>query len=176
MTLDELIMTIKSSSQHNCLYHFSDISNFETIDKFGILSKYKMELERFTPKTPGGNELSWGLDRKKGIYSYVSLCMTKNHPMKYIAEKDGRLKNSRYLGISADVLKLPNTLIAFGIANANDVDLFEIENATDMIDIEVIYKKTDWKNPEILQRLKCAEKVEILIKDFVPKNLILRPF
>ena len=42
MTVDEFIALIKKSGQHDCLYHFTDESNFEQIDKLGLVSKERM--------------------------------------------------------------------------------------------------------------------------------------
>ena len=109
----------------------------------------------------------------RGIDPYVSLCFTYNHPMKYLAHKDGRLPNPRYLLISPDVLKVPGVQIAFGVANANDTEIFPLAEALDRLDHEVIYTRTNWSDPDIQTRLRAAEKMEILVPDGVARNLIL---
>ena len=38
--------------------------------------------------------------------------------------------------------------------------------------LTVLYTRTDWTNAEIQQRLSAAEKMEVLIPDCVPRNLI----
>ncbi len=41
-----------------------------------------------------------------------------------------------------------------------------------MIDHEVLYTRTDWRDPAIQQRLSQAEKCEILVPGFIPLELI----
>ena len=172
MTIDELVATITKSAQHRYLYHFTDKSNFPSIGTKGLMSKVQMRKEGWWPDATGGNQLSWDLDALRGIDKFISLCMTKNHPMKYLAQKDGRLPEPRYLTIEPDVLKLPGVNIAFGVANSNDVEILPVADAIAKLDVEVLYTRTDWTNAEIQQRLSAAEKMEVLVPDCVPRNLI----
>lgn len=173
MTVDDFIALIKKSGQHDCLYHFTDESNFEQIDKLGLVSKERMRKEGWWPNTTGGNEWSHDQDRARGIDPFVSLCLTSNHPMKYLAQKDGRLPNPRYLVISPDVLKIPDVHIAFGVANANDTSILPLSDALAHLDVEVIYTRTNWSDPDVQARLRAAEKIEVLVPNGVPRNLIL---
>ena len=172
MTLDQLIDTIEKSKQHRFLYHFTDEANFNSIDQRGLVSKELMRKEGWWPDAPGGNSLSWSLDTNRGVDPYVSLCMTTNHSMKFVAERDGRLKSARYLAISPSVLNTPGTKIAFGIANANGVEILPIAEALEKLDVEVLYARTNWSDPAIQLRLRVAEKFEILVPNVVPRNLI----
>ena len=173
MTLAEFITFVKGSTHHRSLYHFTDEANFPSIDKYGILSKSEMRARGWWPNFTGGNALSHELDTARGIDPYVSLCLTRSHRMKYIANKDGRLPNPRYLAILPDVLQIEGVRVAFGIANANGVTILPIEEAIEHLDKEVVYTRTDWANAEIQNRLQIAEKVEVLIPNAVPRNLIL---
>ena len=173
MDIEQLVARIKRSTQHRTLYHFTDESNFPSIAAKGLVSKETMRQERWWPDATGGNELSRILDTKRGIDPYVSLCMTRNHSMKYLAQREGRLPNPRYLKISPNVLKIPGTKIAFGIANSAGVEILPVAEAIDRLDIEVLYTETDWTNSEIQSRLQQAEKFEVLVPDTVPKKLIV---
>lgn len=93
--------------------------------------------------------------------------------MKYLAQRDGRLPNPRYLAIDPEVLEIEGVKIAFGVANSTGVDILPIEEGIDRLDIEVLYSWTDWSNPEIQNRLRAAEKFEILVPNEVPRNLIV---
>lgn len=172
MNVDQLIELIKKSPQHRYFYHFTDEANFPSISQKGLVSKARMRVEKWWPDATGGNQLSHDLDIHHGIDPYVSLCFTKNHSMKYLAQKDGRLPNPRYLGIHPEVLKIEGTRVSFGIANATDVEILPVSEAIDRLDIEVIYSRTNWSDPAVQQRLRTAEKFEILIPDNVPRNLI----
>ena len=172
MTIDELIAHINASPQHKHLYHFTDESNLETIAEKGLLSKSQMRAEGWWPATTGGNQLSHQLDDYRGISDYVSLCFTRNHPMKFLANQDGRLPSPRYLGITTEVLRVPGVRVAFGVANANETIILDLADAIAQIDIEVIYSRTDWRDPQVQARLRAAEKMELLVPNGVPRPLI----
>ncbi len=173
MTIEEFIALIKKSGQHDCLYHFTDESNFELIDQRGLVSKARMREEGWWPPTTGGNQWSHDQDTARGIDPYVSLCFTSNHPMKYLAHKEERLPNPRYLVISPDVLRVPGVQIAFGVANANTTNILPLPDALDHLDLEVIYTRTNWSDPAIQKRLRAAEKMEVLVPHGVARDLIL---
>ena len=177
MTVDELIDKIKKSSQHKHLYHFTDEANFPSISTKGLLSKKRMREEGWWPPlATGGNALSHDLDTHRGIDPYVSLCMTRSHRMEFLAQRDGRLPNPRYLGIHPEVLKIGGTRIAFGVANANGVEILSVEDAVLRLDAEVLYERTNWSDPAVQQRLQAAEKFEVLVPNNVPIDLIAGVF
>jgi len=62
--------------------------------------------------------------------------------------------------------------MAFGVANANSTEIHLLEKALDKLDTEVIYRRTNWADPDVNQRLRAAEKYEILIPGAVPRDLI----
>jgi hypothetical protein len=173
MTLEELVKFIRASTQHKTLYHFTDEANFPSISKLGILSKEQLRKRGlWPPPATGGNDLSWQLDQLRGIDPYVSLCMTRNHGMKYHAHQEGRLPNPRYLAIEPEVLQINGVRIALGVANANSVEILPAAEAVDRLDVEVLYTRTNWSDPAINLRLRAAEKFEVLIPDAVPRELI----
>ncbi|NQU47745.1 MAG: DUF4433 domain-containing protein [Planctomycetes bacterium] len=177
MTVEELIQFIKASTQHKTIYHFTDEANFPSITQHGILSKEQLRTrELWPPPATGGNELSWRLDQHRGIDPHVSLCLTRNHGMKFLAHQEGRLPNPRYLAIQPEVLQIPGARIALGVANANNVEILPVADAVDRMDVEVLYTRTDWKDPAIYLRLRAAEKFEVLIPNVVPRDLILGYF
>jgi hypothetical protein len=172
MSIDSLIEIINGSTQHRFLYHFTDEANFLSIAQKGLVSKARMREEGWWPLATGGNQLSHDLDTVRGIDAYISLCFTQNHPMKYVAQVDGRLPNSRYLKIKPEALRIPGAQIAFGIANATDTVILPLTEALSHLDTEVIYRRTNWSDPSVQQRLRVAEKFEILIPHNIPRNLI----
>lgn len=172
MTTEELAKYISKGTNHNCLYHFTDHSNFPSISEHGLLSKATMVERGVTPIAPGGNELSHELDRIKGIDKYVSLCFTRNHPMKFVAQSEERIKTPKYLRISPDVVKINGVKIALGVSNANDTDIYPLDGSVHLIDLDIIYTRTSWSDPAIRSRLKLAEKYELLVPERVPREMI----
>jgi ssDNA thymidine ADP-ribosyltransferase, DarT len=176
MTLEELISKIESSKQHSFLYHFTDERNFPLIKKHGLLTKNEMRRKGIWPEAPSGNQWSWDADDHKGISDYVSLCMTKNHPMCHVATKEERVVTPRYLCIKPDILLTEGVMFAGDIANKSTVTLRPIREAVEHIDIEVLYSRTDWKNPEVQSRLRVAEKYEILVPGIISLSMIPRVY
>jgi len=58
------------------------------------------------------------------------------------------------------------------VSNKAGVTIHSLEEAMGMIDFEVLYTRTDWRDPQIKERLLEAEKCEILVPDFIPLELI----
>ncbi|MDE0412180.1 MAG: hypothetical protein OXI37_08215 [Gammaproteobacteria bacterium] len=51
-----------------------------------------------------------------------------------------------------------------------------MSDAIPQLDTEVLYSRTDWSNPEIQNRLQAAEKLEVLVPNAVPRELIVGVF
>ena len=82
----------------------------------------------------------------------------------------------RHNGIASDVLKRDGVRIALGVANATEVEILPLADALahGKVDVEVLYLRTDWKDPVVQQRLQIVKKWEILVPDHVPCDLIVR--
>ena len=172
MTVDEFKRVISRGHLHRFLYHFTDMSNLPSIARHGILSKQEARKRNVVVSVPGGNEWSQDADAYRGLEGYVNLCFTKDHPMCYKAQSEGRLPNPQYLPIDPDVLRFEGVKIALDVANKANTELFRVEEGLERLDKEVLYTRTAWKNPQILQRLRNAKKCEILVPTRVPINLI----
>jgi hypothetical protein len=174
MGTDEFVAYIGRSSQHKVLYHFTDRGNFPSIKQYGLLSKEQLRARGlWPPAATGGNALSQQLDLARGIDPYVSLCMTRNHRMKYVAMQEGRLTDPRYLALQPEVLLIPGVLISLGVANANGAELLPVAQAIERMDTEVLYERTVWSDPAVQARLQAAEKYEVLVPSHVPVNMIV---
>jgi hypothetical protein len=152
-------------------YHFTDTRNMPTIRAHGLLSMRTIR-ERNLIVAPGGNDWSLDADKRSGMDDFVHLCFFKEHPMEYLAMKDGRIQNSRFLRILPSVLETPGSMITDKVANRADTWPRPAEEMVEKLDLEVIYQRTDWKDPKIQVRLRTARLCEILIPKAVPLNLI----
>jgi ssDNA thymidine ADP-ribosyltransferase, DarT len=152
-------------------YHFTDTRNMPTIREHGLLSMRTIR-ERNLIVAPGGNDWSLDADKRSGMDDFVHLCFFREHPMEYLAMKDGRIQNSRFLRILPSVLETPGTMITDKVANRADTWPRPAEEMVEKLDLEVIYQRTDWKDPRIQVRLRTARLCEILIPKVVPLNLI----
>jgi hypothetical protein len=173
LTVDEFIKLIAASPRYKFLYHFTDGTNLELIKKNGLLSKAAQEAKAIKCPMPGGDTQSWFSDRVKGVFDDVSLGMTNNHPMAYVARHQLRQTNQHYLWVSPEVLRLPGVRVANGMANAKNTLIRPISTCLADLDLEVIYRKLEWSE-EVRQRLNTARKYEILIPKLIPPMFILR--
>jgi hypothetical protein len=176
MTLEEYKTALANSSNFKSLFHFTDKANLPSIFKYGILSKKTSGRQKIEIAAPGGNKWSHDADEYKELGDYVNLCFTTNHPMCYFAGQDGRIPNPEYLPIRPDVLSSEGVKITLDVSNKVGTELFNLEDGLEKLDIEVLYTRTNWKNPDIQRRLRIVEKCEILVPKTVPTNLILRNF
>lgn len=155
------------------LYHFTDRRNIPLIRELGGL--YPMsELKKMKAKVPapGGNQWSQDADGIKGMDRYVHLCFRATHPMEHIARQEGRIEDSIFLQVHADVLLWDGVRFTSEVANKSGVEMQTLEAARKIIDFEVLYTRTDWRDPEIQRRLQTAEKYEVLVPTKIPLELI----
>jgi len=108
----------------------------------------------------------------KGLDKYVHLCFRMNHPMLFRAMQDKRIEVPIYLEVHPDVLQIDGVVYTADVSNKSGVDIYKLEQAREMVDFEVLYTRTEWKDPEIQQRLRQAEKCELLVPDHIPLDLI----
>jgi hypothetical protein len=153
----------------NYIWHFTDQSNIESIKRLGgIFSLSELEKRDTLIPSPGGNDWSHDADKSKGMDKFVHLCFCCNHPMLYIAQNDGRIPNPVWLQVDKNILLDPDVRFTPDVSNKTGVPILDHDAAKEQIDFEVIYKRMDWKNPEIQQRRQIAEKSEILVPQVVP--------
>jgi hypothetical protein len=170
MTLDELVGWFKAN--HKTFFHFTDTRNIPLIQQHGLLSRSEMAQREIQCPAPGGNQWSFDADALSGMDQYVHLCFRKKHPMEYMAKADGRIETSRFLLIEPDVLLIPGTKLTSGVSNKNGVAVGDPIAMLPNLDWEVLYLRTDWRDPAIQSRLRNAEKYEVIVPSTIPSNLI----
>ena len=180
--LEALADSKKNNSQafidelrHNgisCLYHFTDESNLESIKEHGGLFSWSYCDEHgITIPMPGGGGLSRMLDKSRGLQDYVRLCFTKNHPMMYVAKKEGRINNPILLEIDLEVVTIDST--KFSNKNATiKRESVNIGNTLD--DLKQIHFNTVKYNThfDLADDEKSYFQAEVLVKTFVPIKYI----
>ncbi len=172
MTIDELIRQINDGNRPPCLYHFTDTRNIPSIAANGILSRDEITKKSIPEVVYGGNQWSFDQDNRRGVSDYVHLCFFNDHPMEFKAKSEGRIEDSFFIKVLPDVLRADGVKFCAGVANAADSNLFGIEEFEQHMDSDLLFTRTDWRLPEIQDRLKRAKKYEILIPKFVSKDLL----
>jgi hypothetical protein len=166
-------MNAKSLDQIPRLYHFTDRRNLESIRAQGGLHPLSDLVKRGVDvPAPGGNQWSRDADELKGMGRYVHLCFRSNHPMEYLARQDGRIGDSIFLEIHPSVTQFRDVMFTPDVSNKSGVQAVPIVQAVELIDFEVLYTRTDWSDQAIQQRLKQAEKYEVLVPCHIPLALI----
>jgi len=92
--------------------------------------------------------------------------------MEFIARKEGRIGDSIFLQVHPEVLQWEGVRYTPDVANKAGVSVHTVDEARSLIDFEVLYTRTDWKDPAIKARLDQAEKCEILVPACIPLKLI----
>lgn len=166
-------MTVEQLKRIPRLYHFTDRRNLALIRKHGgLLPLAELRRRGIEVPAPGGNEWSHEANGAAGLDEYIHLCFRPTHPMEYVARREGRITDSIFLEVHAQVLQWDGVRFSPGVSNKRGVGRLSIEEAAEMIDYEVLYTRTDWRDPAIRERLNQAEKCEILVPTFIPLDLI----
>lgn len=89
----------------DCLYHFTDRENLESIiQNGGLYSWADCEEKGITIAKPGGSNTSRSLDSRDNLEHYVRVSFVKQHPMMYVAMNDNRISNPVVLKIDPKVI------------------------------------------------------------------------
>jgi hypothetical protein len=172
MTVDEFARTY---FRDKYLYHFTDVRNLPSIlATGGLLPWAELKRRGIEVLAPGGNDWSHDADARYGMDAYVHLCFIDNHPMEYVARKNGHIEQTRFLKISPEILQTPGLKFSPGVSNKADVPIFDLEHALSEMkpDFDIILNKHDFKDPAVQARLQPARKYELLVPDIVPAKLI----
>jgi hypothetical protein len=170
-------MDIQATLKHyriKSIWHFTDISNIQSIEKHGILSLRNLINSRIDVACYWANELSHSLDISKGLDLFVHLSFIKEHPMQYVKTKNGDIPNPVWLEIDANVLFKNKSIFSDSVANKNETRIYgNIDDLAKYIDLDVLWSRTNWKDPKIQQRRKDAKYREIMIKNQIEIKDIL---
>ena len=159
-------------NQHNItrLYHFTDRENLASIRAAGgLLSWYSCKENDIAIPRPGGSEVSWQLDSNKGLADYVRLAFIPDHPMMYVAKRDGRIKSPVLLEIDPAVIFLQETKFSLmnaaknGVSAAGDIQKFS----------ELKFNVFRKRYFDLAEMDKPYYQAEVLIHRMLPAKYIL---
>jgi outer membrane biosynthesis protein TonB len=106
----EEILEILRQNNITYLYHFTDRENLHSIKAHQALVSWgACESEGIKIPRQGGGSLSRNLDQRDGLSDYVRLSFASNHPMRYIAQNEGRISNPVLLRVDPAVCLLQGT-------------------------------------------------------------------
>jgi len=152
------------------LYHFTDRANLQSIiNNCGLYSWQYCDENNIRITLPGGDDLSRSLDRRYNLENYVRLCFTKNHPMMYVAQKQGRIINPVILEIAPEVIYWNDTLFSDINATKNGHKKGGTLQDFQRIKFEVVKQRVHFDVAEELQKYYQAE---VMIKNHIPLQYI----
>lgn len=155
------------------LYHFTDRRNVASIRNLGgLLPMAELRDMGIAIPAPGGNDWSHDADQYRGLDTFVHLCLRPNHPMEYRAREAGRIGDTVFLQVDPSVLLWEGIRYSADVSNKSGVGIVTMEEARALIDFEVLYSRTDWRDPNVQHRLQQSEKSEILVPRKIPLELI----
>ncbi len=162
-------MAIDKLEKVPLLYHFTDRRNLPIIKEMGGLYPLsQLDQKKVKVPAPGGNEWSRDADALKGMDNYVHLCFRSTHPMEFVARQEERITDTIFLQIHPSVMQFDGVRFTNDVANKAGVESIAIAEAEALIDFEILYTRTDWKDPAIRARLSQAEKYEVLVPHAIP--------
>lgn len=164
-----IFKNILEDNRINTFYHFTDESNLPSIDKYGALFslKYLNENKILISKS-GGSEKSKTIDYNLGLAGYIRLSFVKDHPMRFVAIKEGRIRNPFILEIDSDLLlTLPSKFTKINAASSKTKIFGDAKNFS-KLEFD-IFKKNYF---DLNENQKKKYQAEILIPERIEKRFI----
>ena len=152
----------------DCFYHFTERSNLDNIKKEGGLFSWNFLKKNNIDSIFGGNELSHQLDGELGLEDYVRLSFCEEHPMKFVAVNEGRIKDPVILEIDIEVAFLKGTL--FSDMNATKKEHKRGGGVEDLKNVKFDVVKDNFFN--LVDSDKAYYQAEILVKTKIPIGYI----
>jgi hypothetical protein len=154
------------------LYHFTDRENLESIIKNGGLYSW-MDCERKGIKIakPGGGSMSRQLDSGRNLEDYVRVSFTTQHPMMYVAMREGRISNPVILEIDPEIIYWKGTCYSNMNATIHRIRPNIGDSLSD-------FKQIHFKSVKVHKHFDLPEEeqpyfqAEVLVKNFIPLEYI----
>ncbi len=154
------------------LYHFTDRDNLESIIKNGGLYSW-MDCDRKGIKInkPGGSLESRQRDSSRKLEDYVRVSFTTQHPMMYVAMKDGRISNPVILEIDPEVIYWKDTCYSNMNATIHRIRPNIGGSLSNFKQIHFQSVKVH-KHFDLPEEEQPYFQAEILVKNFIPLEYI----
>lgn len=167
------------------LYHFTDRANIQSIiDNGGLYSWKACERKGITIRRPGGSQTSRSLDSYRGLENYVRLSFTRNHPMMFVAQDDGRICDPVILEIDLSVAGQSTTKFSDRNATKNGAIIASGYNGVKNIHFSTVRQynhfdlspdEKEFYQAEVLVYEKIPISCITNIDNFKPKPQVVRP-
>lgn len=152
------------------LYHFTDRENVDAIiQNGGLYSWADCEAKGIHIPKPGGDDLSRNLDTWRNLQHYVRVSFTRQHPMMYVAMREGRISNPVILEIDLEVIYAENTKFADCNATKTGVNVGGSLGDFKQIHFDTVKERNQFN---LNDEEKPYYQAEVLVKNFIPIECI----
>lgn len=159
-----------NTNQIKSLYHFTDKSNLQSIiDQGGIYSYEELTKKGIVVSKHASTDFSRRRDSQKGLGNYVRLTFSQNHPMMWVAKKNGTIPNPILLMIDTEVAVYSDTLYADKNALRNNFNYGGSLDDFKKIRMNVVKQ---FKHFDLSEEDTPYYQAEIMVKSFIPVSCI----
>lgn len=156
--------------------HFTDKANLKSIrENGGLFSWFYCDMNNIVIPMPGGSMGSRQNDTTNGKKDFVRVAFNKEHPMLFIAEKDGRISNTVWLNIDVKVAYFKNTEFSDKNAAAFSSYTPRIGNEVNYLEnvrFDILKKAERVKHYNLNDDEKPYNQAEVLVKTWIPIEYI----
>lgn len=137
----EVFAAILAKNNIVTLYHFTDKSNLPSIEKHGALfSLQYLDEKRIEIARPGGSEISRKIDYRRGLANFIRLSFAKDHPMRFVAQKEGRITTPVLIEVDANLILTKPSLFSRINAADKNADIYDDSANFSKIDFSLFKK------------------------------------
>lgn len=153
------------------LYHFTDFDNLESIiEHGGLYSWADCEEKDIKIAKPGGSSQSRSLDQRDGLQHYVRLSFAYDHPMKFVAQNEGRISNPVILEIDLETALWEDSLYADRNATKNGACVGGTLDDLKAVRFGLFNRMQRYF--DMSDEAKTYYQAEVLVKNFIPLKYI----
>lgn len=167
----EQYLNLVKSAGVTKLFHFTDKSNLKNIrDMGGLYSWDYLVSSNINIPAPGGDNLSRMLDSRYKLENFVRTSFCSNHPMMYVARKEGRITDPVILEINPEVIALKDTM--FSNMNATKKGHKKGTGIKDLkrVDFNICLQNNQF---DLEEYEKAYYQSEVMVKQFIPSKYIM---
>ena len=146
------------------IWHFTDLRNLESIEKYGLLSLREI-IRNDIDACFGADSLSHNLDIHYGLDKYIHLAFIDDHPMYHKAKNRGSIVYPIWIELDISLLFDENTIFSNKVANQSGAKIFTLDDVENMIDFNYMFHRDFWTRVE-------ARKAEIMVPSKIDTRYI----
>lgn len=167
---DELISMLRANGVDR-LYHVTDASNWDTIQKSGIFSSKLIETKKVPGVTYGSDRISQIISRNKGLDQYVHLSFSSTPSSLPRSFEKGYMENLITLEISLEVFNQEDTVVSS--YDPLDERAHRLSSASEIAEVDFEAAKAGAAFTSDTPADKAKAGATVLVHGAIPRSYIL---